>query len=76
MNDVNHDINLPSVIETHPENASDLRLDVPFPALLEYVKGFDFEKMDSAEHGHVPFVVVLQHYLQVWKSTVRYMLLG
>jgi amyloid beta precursor protein binding protein 1 len=59
-----------AVIETHPENASDLRLDVPFPAMLEYVATFDFENMDSAEHGHVPFVVVLQHYLQVWKTSV------
>jgi len=58
-----------TIIETHPENASDLRLDVPFPAMLEYVATFDFEHMDSAEHGHVPFVVVLQHYLQVWKTS-------
>jgi hypothetical protein len=60
-----------TVIETHPENTSDLRLDVPFPPLLEYITKFDFDKMDSAEHGHVPFVVVLQHYLQVWKASVR-----
>jgi amyloid beta precursor protein binding protein 1 len=59
------------VIETHPENASDLRLDVPFPAILEYVKSFDFENMDSSEHGHVPFIVILQHFLQVWKTLVR-----
>jgi NEDD8-activating enzyme E1 regulatory subunit len=43
---------------------------MPFPTLLDYVKEFDFNEMDSSEHGHVPFVVVLQHYLQVWKSTV------
>ena len=60
----------PAVIETHPENSSDLRLDMPFPTLLDYVKEFDFDNMDSSEHGHVPFVVVLQHYLQLWKSTV------
>lgn len=68
------DVNLgicPAVIETHPENASDLRLDMPFPTLLDYVKEFNFDDMDSSEHGHVPFVVVLQHYLQLWKSTVR-----
>ncbi|CAO3683034.1 unnamed protein product [Umbelopsis vinacea] len=58
-----------TIIETHPENTSDLRLDVPFPPLLEYITKFDFDKMDSAEHGHVPFVVVLQHYLQVWKAS-------
>ncbi|KAI9289365.1 NEDD8-activating enzyme E1 regulatory subunit [Umbelopsis sp. AD052] len=57
-----------TIIETHPENFSDLRLDMPFPAFLDYVKEFDFDKMDSSEHGHVPFLVVLQHYLQVWKA--------
>ncbi|KAJ2962023.1 hypothetical protein NQZ79_g2820 [Umbelopsis isabellina] len=58
-----------TIIETHPENATDLRLDVPFPEILEYVKSFDFANMDSSEHGHIPFIVILQHFLQAWKSS-------
>ncbi|CAG8451854.1 3534_t:CDS:10 [Ambispora leptoticha] len=57
-----------NVVETHPENISDLRLDTPFPALLEYAKTFDFEKIDSLEHNHIPFVVILLKYLEQWRN--------
>ncbi|CAG8439886.1 7380_t:CDS:10 [Ambispora gerdemannii] len=57
-----------TVVETHPENISDLRLDTPFPALLEYAKSFDFEKLESLEHSHIPFVVILLKYLDQWRN--------
>ncbi|PKK76763.1 NEDD8-activating enzyme E1 regulatory subunit-like protein [Rhizophagus irregularis] len=57
-----------TVVETHPENVIDLRLDVPFPALEQYVNTFNFETLDSMDHAHVPYVVILLKYLKQWKQ--------
>ncbi|KAH9810403.1 hypothetical protein DFH28DRAFT_985850, partial [Melampsora americana] len=57
------------LIETHPDSYVDLRLDCPFPTLLEFVHSFDFQKMDNHEHSHVPAVVIMIHFLEVFKST-------
>ncbi|CAG8791062.1 6129_t:CDS:2, partial [Racocetra fulgida] len=59
------------LVETHPENIIDLRLDVPFPALEQYVKPFDFDSMDNMDHGHIPYVVILLKYLDQWKKDVN-----
>ncbi|BGP19641.1 hypothetical protein JCM10213_000099 [Rhodosporidiobolus nylandii] len=57
------------IVETHPESLVDLRVHAPFPALLEYAHSFDYAKMDSAEHGHVPAVVILVKALEEWKAS-------
>ncbi|OAV96502.1 hypothetical protein PTTG_00960 [Puccinia triticina 1-1 BBBD Race 1] len=57
-----------NIIQTHSESLVDLRLDSPFPALSEFVESFDMEKMDSHEHAHVPAVVIIIHFLEVFKS--------
>ncbi|CAG8447319.1 7759_t:CDS:10 [Cetraspora pellucida] len=57
-----------TVVETHPESIVDLRLDIPFPALEQYVKTFDFDSMDNMDHGHIPYVVILLKYLDQWKK--------
>ncbi|KAI7957294.1 hypothetical protein MJO28_004389 [Puccinia striiformis f. sp. tritici] len=57
-----------SVIETHPESLADLRLDSPFPALTEFVKSFEMDTMDSHEHSHIPAVVLIIHFLELFKS--------
>ncbi|KAH9822457.1 hypothetical protein DFH28DRAFT_1078676 [Melampsora americana] len=57
------------LIETHPDSYVDLRLDCPFPTLLEFVHSFDFQKMDNHEHSHIPAVVIMIHFLEVFKST-------
>lgn len=57
------------LIETHPDSYVDLRLDCPFPTLLEFVKSFDFQKMDTHEHTHIPAVVIIIHFLEVYKTT-------
>jgi amyloid beta precursor protein binding protein 1 len=60
------------VVDTHPdpESTSDLRLLKPWPALVEYAsrKSRDLDKMDDHEHGHVPYLVLLLHYLEAWKE--------
>uniref|UniRef100_A0A1B6BZM3 NEDD8-activating enzyme E1 regulatory subunit n=1 Tax=Clastoptera arizonana TaxID=38151 RepID=A0A1B6BZM3_9HEMI len=58
-----------TVVESHPDNQNpDLRLDVPFPSLKEYIDGIDLGKMDLKEHAHIPYIVPLYKILQVWKK--------
>lgn len=59
-----------SVVETHPESLIDLRVHAPFPELIEYAATFDYSKMDSAEHSHVPAVVILVKAIQAWRQSV------
>ncbi|XP_078361000.1 NEDD8-activating enzyme E1 regulatory subunit-like [Oculina patagonica] len=57
------------VVESHPDNAHpDLRLDRPFPGLVEYVGALDLDTMTKQEHGHTPYVVLLLKYLNKWKA--------
>ncbi|KAI8087500.1 hypothetical protein BDF21DRAFT_335428 [Thamnidium elegans] len=57
-----------TVIETHPDNATDLRLSKPFQQLIDYVSTFDFDKLDQTDLGQVPFVVVLLKFMELWKK--------
>jgi amyloid beta precursor protein binding protein 1 len=59
------------VIETHSDERGALRIDRPFPALAEWAAGLDLAGMDSTEHSHVPYVVLLVRALQDWKAAVR-----
>ncbi|RUS25947.1 hypothetical protein BC938DRAFT_471426 [Jimgerdemannia flammicorona] len=61
---------LSTVVETHPDSLTDLRLDCPFPALRDFAAMFDLDSLDSMDHGHVPFVVVLLKYLDAWRAEV------
>ena len=56
------------VIETHPDQVFDLRIDLPFKELQEYVDHFSFQDLDSQAHGHVPFGVILIKVAQQWKK--------
>ena len=59
------------VVDTHPDPLStmDLRLLCPWPALKQFAKektsGLD--SMNDHDHGHVPFVLLLLHYIEDWK---------
>ncbi|GAA5900782.1 Ula1p [Sporobolomyces salmoneus] len=58
------------LVETHPESLIDLRLNAPFPELIQFAQNeFDYAKMDSAQHSHVPAVVILVKALEEWKSS-------
>ena len=59
------------VAEPHPDAIIDLRLDCPFPALSAFVSQFDFKAMDSKDHSHTPFPVILIKCLEEWKAKVR-----
>lgn len=59
-----------SIIETHPDNEqTDLRLDVPFPALSEYLDSFDIQDVDLKDHGHIPWIVILYKAVQKWQTS-------
>ena len=49
----------------------DLRLLEPWPELSEYFhrKTKGLELMDNDEHGHIPYVILLLHYLELWKAS-------
>lgn len=61
------------IVDTHPDQAAtaDLRLLSPWPELSEFAKEMtkDIDGMDNHEHGHVPLVVILLHYLDLWKHS-------
>lgn len=57
-----------TVIETHPENIVDLRLDDPFPTLVDFYKKFNFQEMDTVALSHTPYVVILLSVLAEFKE--------
>ncbi|KAH8915221.1 hypothetical protein BT69DRAFT_1341572 [Atractiella rhizophila] len=56
-------------IETHPDSYEDLRLDSPFPSLIDFCKAYSSQSMDSMEHAHIPYVAILVNELERWKSS-------
>jgi hypothetical protein len=59
------------VVDTHPTSLASLRIDQPFPALLDCVNSIDFESLDSMDHGNIPFVLILVKALEDWRKSVR-----
>ena len=61
------------IVDTHPDPAStqDLRLLAPWPELLSYMKSktADLESMTDHDHGHVPYLLLLLHYLEKWSAS-------
>ncbi|XP_065912451.1 NEDD8-activating enzyme E1 regulatory subunit-like [Dysidea avara] len=58
------------VVESHPDNAHhDLRIDVPFAGLCQYVDGINLDTLDSTAHSHVPFIVLLMKWAKMWRDT-------
>ncbi|KAK2855692.1 hypothetical protein FQN49_004938 [Arthroderma sp. PD_2] len=68
-------LQLPSafpIVETHPDASSteDLRLTNPWPELAEAAKqAEDLDSMDDHKHGHVPYLILLLHFLEKWKAS-------
>ena len=60
------------IVDTHPdpEKTTDLRLLWPFRELRELAasKTKNLDSMNDHDHGHVPYVLLLLHYLSIWKS--------
>lgn len=68
-------VSLPDVlpiVDTHPDDTAtmDLRLVNPWKELADFCASLtkDIDNLDSHDHGHLPFVAILAHYLDVWKQ--------
>jgi len=58
-----------TIIESKPDNPpDDLRLSSPFPDLANFAASVNFDKMDSTEHSHTPFIFILLQCLEKWKA--------
>ena len=61
------------IVDTHPDPVStqDLRLLNPWMELVDFakVKTADLNNLSDHEHGHIPYLLLLLHYLEEWKST-------
>ncbi|KAM0548495.1 hypothetical protein ACHAPJ_009818 [Fusarium lateritium] len=61
------------IVDTHPDEVAttDLRLLAPWPELTEFSRNMtkDIDSLDNHEHGHLPLVVILLHYLEQWQQT-------
>jgi len=58
------------VIESHPDNAHhDLRIDIPFAGLSQYVDSINLDTLDNTAHSHVPFIVLLMKWAKKWRDT-------
>ncbi|KAK4146719.1 uncharacterized protein C8A04DRAFT_9490 [Dichotomopilus funicola] len=59
------------IVDTHPDETAttDLRLLGPWPELVSFADELtkDIDGLDNFEHGHLPYVVILLHYLKEWK---------
>lgn len=58
------------VVDSHPDSTHTLRIDAPFSALEAYAEALDLGSMDSMEHSHVPWVVLLVKAASIWKESV------
>ena len=60
------------IVDTHPEEnaTTDLRLLAPWPELYEFARDMtkNIESLDDHDHGHLPLVVILLHFLDQWKQ--------
>ncbi|KAM0516120.1 hypothetical protein ACHAPE_005743 [Trichoderma viride] len=60
------------IVDTHPDETAttDLRLLSPWPELSKFASEMtkDIDNLDHHEHGHIPMVVMLLYYLDIWKQ--------
>lgn len=59
-----------AIIQAHPDNTlEDLRLDRPFPELIDYFDNINLSEMDHLQHSHTPYLVILYKALKTWQQT-------
>jgi amyloid beta precursor protein binding protein 1 len=60
------------IVDTHPDSTAttDLRLLTPWPELSSFAQEMTakIDELDAHTHGHIPYVVLLLHYLEQWKK--------
>ncbi|OQD76685.1 hypothetical protein PENDEC_c004G00823 [Penicillium decumbens] len=60
------------IVETHPDpdTTQDLRLLNPWPELVAAAAALgNLDDMDDHQHGHVPYTLLLLHFLEQWKQS-------
>ena len=60
------------IVDTHPdpETTQDLRLLAPWSELDAVVDELrDISSLSDHDHGHIPYLLLLLHYLRYWKKT-------
>ncbi len=58
------------LLDPKPSNAHpDLRLKTSFPALNSMVDSIDLPTLESNQHGHVPYPIILLKVLQEWRDS-------
>jgi amyloid beta precursor protein binding protein 1 len=55
-------------VEVHPDNVFDLRLDCPWPELVQYADEFNLSAMSSMELSHTPYIILLLKARQMWRD--------
>lgn len=66
---INLIVNEITVIETHTSQLFDLRIDKPWPELLELSNSYEFQTLDDSDHAHVPYVIILIQALRSWSDS-------
>ncbi|KAL3427328.1 ThiF family protein [Phlyctema vagabunda] len=60
------------IVDTHPDSTAttDLRLLNPWPELTKFAEEqtADIDNLSAFDHGHVPYIALLLHYLHEWKE--------
>ena len=60
------------IVDTHPDSTAttDLRLLQPWSELSEFAKNLtkDIDHLPDHEHGHIPYIALLLHFLAQWKE--------
>ncbi|KAH8839270.1 hypothetical protein MCOR27_005020 [Pyricularia oryzae] len=60
------------IVDTHPDETAttDLRLLTPWVELQQFAKEltYNIDSLDDHEHGHLPYVAILLHYLDQWRD--------
>lgn len=60
------------IVDTHPdpESTQDLRLLNSWPELLDFmkVKTAKLDEIADHEHGHIPYVLLLLHFIERWRE--------
>lgn len=61
------------IVDTHPDTTAipDLRLLAPWPELSKFASDMtaNIDQLNDHDHGHIPYLVLMLHYLEEWKKT-------
>lgn len=62
-------VNEHTIVETHPATMVDLRLNQPWPELIDFVNQYNLAELDDIDLAHVPYIVLLLKYLDSWSQS-------